>query len=208
MRRTFVLLSASLLTLAACTSTNQGNPLHSGDDPSQASPSSVADSVPGPGVPKVETPIDTTRFQQAPCNTLTEVQISDLLGPDVIPKPDLNGPGGPGCTWNVPKVSQAGVSVIFNKVNNGGLTTIYEKKGTKFPFFMPMDSIDGYPAVAYGLIDERSTRGRCAIALGTSDRDIVDVSIAQSEENIGKKDPCAAAHDVAGMVLGNLRAVK
>ncbi|MGW4057324.1 DUF3558 domain-containing protein [Amycolatopsis sp. NPDC004747] len=208
MRRMIVLFSAPLLLLAACTTSTPGNPLPSSSTTGQPSPSNAGDGVPGPGVPKVNTPIDTTYFKQAPCDTLTAVQINELLGPDVTPKPDLNGPGGPGCSWSTPQVSQAGVSVIYNNVDKVGLTAIYEKKGTTFPFFLPMDPIEGYPLVAYGMLDERETRGRCAVALATSDHDIIDVSIAQSEDNIGKKDPCTAAHNVAAKVLGNLRAVK
>jgi hypothetical protein len=97
------------------------------------------------------------------------------------------------------------VSVVYNKVNHTGLSAIFEKNGTTFPFFLPLDPIDGYPAVAYGLADERASRGRCAVALGTSDQEMIDISIAQSEEKAGKSDPCAAAHNVAAQVLDNLR---
>jgi hypothetical protein len=97
--------------------------------------------------------------------------------------------------------------VTYIKANTTGLTAIYEKQGTTFPFFQPMESIDGYPTVAYGLVDERSD-GRCAIALGTSDQEVIDVAVAQSEKNIGKSNPCAAAHNVVSDVLGNLRGAK
>ena len=202
MRRTLVLSCASLLTLAACSTTKTGTASPSGASVT-APPANAADQVPGPGVPKVETPIDTTRFKQAPCTTLTAAQITELLGSGITPKPDLNAQAGPSCYWHVPNVSQAGVGVVYNKLNNTGLTAIYKKQGTTFPFFMPMDPIDGHPTVAYGLLDERSD-GRCAIAVGTSDREMIDVSIAESEANVGK-DPCAAAHDVAGKVVDNLR---
>ncbi|RSM50289.1 DUF3558 domain-containing protein [Amycolatopsis balhimycina DSM 5908] len=208
MRRTIILVSASLLSLTACTTTNEGKPQPSSSTDSQSSSPNSADGLPGAGVPKVESPLDTTHFKQAPCDSLKDSQVNALLGSGVTPKPDLNGPGGPGCSWNTPKVSQAGLSVIFNEVDKVGLTAIYQKKNTTFPFFLPMDPVDGYPMVAYGMVDERTTHGRCAIAVGTSDQEIIDVSIAQSEENVGKKDPCAAAHEVAAQVLTNLRAVR
>ncbi|HET6710844.1 DUF3558 domain-containing protein [Amycolatopsis sp.] len=203
-----VVISASLLALAACTPTNQGNPMPSGGTTTQTSPPSGGDGVPGPGVPKVKDSLDTTHFKQAPCDSLTADQVEDLLGTSITAKPDLNGQGGPSCSWDVPNVSQAGISVIYNNVDKIGLTGIYAKKDTTFQFFMPMEPVSGHPMVAYGMIDERNTRGRCAIALATSDHDVIDVSIAQSEENIGHKDPCAAAHDVAAKVLGNLKAGK
>ncbi|MEU0530333.1 DUF3558 domain-containing protein [Amycolatopsis tolypomycina] len=205
MRRTLILLGAALLTLTACTNMNTGTPTPVTGTSDQVSSSSVG-KVPGPGVPKVDQPIDTTRFKQAPCDSLTTAQVTELLGSGITPKSDLNAQGGPSCYWNVPDVSQASVAVVYNKVTHVGLTAVYGKQGTGFPFFMPMDPIDGYPTVAYGLVDERS-KGRCAIALGTSDQDLVDVSIAQSEANIGKNDPCAAAHDVTAKVLDNLRKV-
>jgi hypothetical protein len=93
-------------------------------------------------------------------------------------------------------------------VDKLGLTSVYKARGKQYSFFMPLDAIDGYPIVAYGPVDERVSRGRCTIALGTSDTQAVDINIARSEEKIGKKDPCAAAHDVAAKVLGNLRTVK
>lgn len=98
------------------------------------------------------------------------------------------------------------MAVIYATKNKSGLTAIYEQRETMFPLFIPMDPIDGYPTVAYGLVDQRESNGKCAIALGTSNQDVVDVSIALSETNIGKKDPCAAAYQVAATVLNNLRA--
>lgn len=86
-----------------------------------------------------------------------------------------------------------------------GLTSVYEAKGKQYQFFQPMESINGFPIVAYGVNDERTSRGRCAVAIGTSDTQAVDVHVAQSEKNIGKKDPCAAAHEIAAQVLSNLR---
>lgn len=208
MRRTIVLLGASVLALAGCTTENNGTPSTSAGTPSQTLPSGPADEVPGPGVPRVESPIDITHFQQAPCDSLTTTQVSELLGSGVTPKPDLNSPAGPSCIWNTPRISQAGAHVTFTNVDKLGLTSIYRAQGKKYPFFVQMDPIDGYPIVAYGVADERSNRGRCTVALGTSDTQVADINIAQSEENIGKKDPCAAAHDVAAKVLGNLKAGK
>ncbi len=95
--------------------------------------------------------------------------------------------------------------MIFNKVNDRGLTGVYQ---AKYKFFLPLEPVDGYPVVAYGLVDDRASRGGCQIAIGTSDKQTVDVGVTQSEENIGKKDPCEAARGVASYVLSNLRGGK
>ncbi|WIY07296.1 DUF3558 domain-containing protein [Amycolatopsis mongoliensis] len=191
--------------MAACTTTQNGTATPSQTDSVTPSTSDPDSQLPGAGVPGVAIPIDTTQFQQKPCTTLTDAQIAELLGPNVEPKEEQTGEAGPSCFWHPKSVTQAAVSVIYATKNRRGLTSIYQQQGTTFPLFIPMDPIDGYPTVAYGQADLRS-KGNCAIALGTSNQDIVDVSVGLSEGNIGKKDPCAAAHEVAATVLNNFRA--
>lgn len=208
MRRMGVLLGTSMLALTACTGQLTGTafPSSPGSPSTSASPSNVT--VPGPGVPKVDNPIDTSHFHQLPCDSLSPEQSKVFLGPDVTTNPAVDDEAGPTCRWNVPAVSQAGIGVTYFKKTQLGLTGIYRAKDTVYPFFEPLEPIAGYPTVAFGQIDERSTRGRCLVALGTSDVQQVDISISLSEANIGKKDPCAAAHDVAAQVLDNLRKVR
>ncbi len=126
----------------------------------------------------------------------------------MTPKAELTAPGGPSCSIHPPSITQAGILVIFTNLDNRGLTSIYAAKDTKYPFFLPLAPVDGYPIVAYGLTDDRASRGICQIAVGTSDQQTVDIGVTQSEQNIGKKDPCEAARGVAASVLGNLREVK
>ncbi|MEV4148464.1 DUF3558 domain-containing protein [Amycolatopsis sp. NPDC049691] len=199
----------SLLALAtSCTGKTNGSasPSPNSSSPSDSQPPS-SERLPGPGVPAVETPLDVSRFQQSPCDSLTSAESQELLGAGVIAKPVVDDPAGPTCNWDVPAVSQAGVGVTYFKKTQLGLTGIYQSKGTVYPFFEPLDSIDGYPTVAFGTVDERNTKGRCLLALGTSDTQQVDIAVSLSEANIGKKDPCSAAHEVAAKVLANLRKV-
>jgi hypothetical protein len=204
-RRMLALVGTALLVLTACSSKTNGtaSPSESGSE-SASAPSSDSD-VPGPGVPKVDIPIDVSRFQKAPCESLSQAQSSELLGPEVTINPAVDDEAGPTCHWNVPAVSQAGVGVTFFKTTQLGLTGIYQAKDSAYQFFQPLDPIDGYPTVAFGTTDERNTKGRCLLALGTSDTQQVDIAVSLSETNIGKKDPCTAARDVAAKILGNLR---
>ncbi|WP_084743174.1 DUF3558 domain-containing protein [Amycolatopsis australiensis] len=202
------MLSALLLTATACTTTNPGTPSPEGNGTSTQPSSGVHSGVPGPGVPKVSSPIDVTQFKKAPCDALDASQVEKLLGAGVSGKTDLQAPAGPSCAWDSPDVSQAGVTVIFTDADQLGLTSVYNARGKQYQFFQPMPAIDNFPVVAYGVSDERTTRGRCAVALGVSDTQTVDIHVAQSESNIGKNDPCEAAHGVATQVLDNLRGVK
>lgn len=208
MRRTVPMLSALLLTVVACSPTNPGNPSVPSTSAGPASSAETSSGVPGTGVPKVEHPIDVTRFKTAPCDALDKTQVTALLGSDATVKPDLQAPAGPTCDWDSAGVSQAGVGVIFMTADRLGLTSVYEAKGKQYQFVEPLEAIDGFPTVSYGVNDERQTRGRCAVALGVSDTQAVDIHVAQSEGNIGKKDPCAAAREVAAQVLSNLRGAK
>ncbi|QKV76615.1 DUF3558 domain-containing protein [Amycolatopsis sp. Hca4] len=200
MRRTVALFCTPLLLLSACTTTTAGTASPSGV--STTGTAAPAASLPGPGVPRVENPIDINRYKQAPCDSLNTSQIHELLGEGVTPKTDLNAPGGPSCSLHPPQVTQASVLVIFNNVDDRGLTGVYQ---AQYRFFLPLEPVDDYPVVAYGLADDRASRGSCQIAIGTSDKQTVDIGVTQSEENVGKKDPCEAARDVASYVLGNLR---
>lgn len=203
MRRVLAPLCASLVLLGACTSPTVGTASPSSSGP-VVSPA-PSEPLPNSGVPKVETPIDISHFKQAPCDSLTLSQVNELLGSGVTPKTELNAPGGPSCSIHPPQVTQAAVLVIFNDIDDRGLAGVYQ---AQYKFFLPLEPVDGYPAVAYGLIDERASRGGCQIAVGTSDKQTVDIGVTQSEENVGKKDPCEAARKVASYVLGNLRGVK
>ncbi|MFI5583965.1 DUF3558 domain-containing protein [Amycolatopsis sp. NPDC051758] len=204
MRRAVPMFSALLLAVVACSPTNPGNPSTPSTTTSAGSSTEATSAVPGPGVPKVEHPIDVARFKNAPCDALSEAQVAALLGAEASVKSDLKAPAGPTCDWDSAGLSQAGVGVIFMSADQLGLTSVYEAKGKQYQLFEPQPPVNGFPIVAYGVNDERATRGRCAVAMGVSDTQAVDIHIAQSEVNIGKKDPCAAAHDVAAQVLGNL----
>lgn len=201
MRRALALAPLALFALAGCSATTPGQAVPAESTGPPTARTTPADEVPGPGVPKVPNPIDITRFKQNPCAALTAEQISSLLGDEARVVPDPKGAGGPGCGW----FSQAHLVVLFPNVDKLGLTSIYRAKGGTYPFFAPLAPVDGYPVVAYGIEDVRARLGECNVALGTSDRETVDVSITQSPAHKGEKDPCESAREVAGKVLGNLR---
>ncbi len=97
------------------------------------------------------------------------------------------------------------MNVIFSTAaDNLGLTGVYRARGTNYKLFEPVESIGGYPAVIYGTSDFRS-KGICSLAVGTSDRATVDLTITQSYAKAGKADPCQAAQTVASKVISSLK---
>ncbi|MFD9892229.1 DUF3558 domain-containing protein [Amycolatopsis sp. NPDC059027] len=202
-------LGVVALALTACSTDTPGNaqpsPGTSSSRSQTAPPPGSADQVPGPGVPKVNSPIDTTSYHQTPCTTLTEAQVSELLGADARSKSDLNDPAGPTCTWRPPGNSNTLVQVSFFTADATGLSRIYRQRGNDYKFFMELPPIAGFPAVAYDVSDRRNTKGECIVAIGTSDTSRLDSVITLSDKNIGKKDPCEIAQKVAGEALANVK---
>ncbi|WP_414936035.1 DUF3558 domain-containing protein [Amycolatopsis sp. cmx-11-51] len=203
MQRTALMLSLATLALAACSNpTTNGTPTPTSGGSS--SPPSTSTSLPS-GVPKVEHPIDVTRFKQDPCTALTKTQVEDLLGSpntETVPRPD--GEAGPACRWSIPSTAQPRVNVIFGSSPDGGTASVYAAKGNTYKLVEPLESIDGYPVTAYGVVDRRA-EGACSVSLGISDTETVGIAATQSTANVGKKDPCAAAREGAIRVLATIR---
>src|SRR5689334_11056361 len=72
-----------LVVAGGCTTVSQGSPRPEGSNGSDSTPSGTSapggdDELPFAGAPKVDDPLDTDRFQQDPCRTLTGEQTQDL----------------------------------------------------------------------------------------------------------------------------------
>jgi len=108
------------------------------------------------------------------------------------------------CEW-ANKETRGLADIRMHDKNPRGLSATYaaDKQG-KWAFFEPLSPIEGFPAVAYDITDERS-RGECAIAIGVSNEIAFDVSLRLSADNVGAKDPCETAATVAGMMLQTMK---
>ncbi|MBN6036199.1 DUF3558 domain-containing protein [Amycolatopsis sp. 195334CR] len=179
-----------------------GTPTVSTTDASE--PPAAQSDAPGHGAPKVDNPLDTSGPEAQPCENLTDAQVTGLLGADINETRDDRS--GPGCRWHSYGSQAASVSVNFPKVTDNGLTAIYgAAKSQQYKFFKEMSPVRGYPAVAWDTTDETMTRGECHVAVGTSDRSTVEAAVSLSQKNVGTKDPCAAAHQVLDLVIGNIQ---
>ncbi|GAB3479722.1 DUF3558 domain-containing protein [Amycolatopsis cihanbeyliensis] len=204
-RATSLLVTLTLgAILASCSDQGAGTPTIAPTATSQVSSgTSATTGAPANGAPKVEVPLDISRFQQAPCEVLTSEQVTMIFNAEVSPTSDVNGPSGPACSWSAGLPTRASVSVIFPKVYEG-LGAIYGNKNNS-AYFQPLDPIQGYPVVASNkLVDDRNA-GACRLNVGTSDTTTANVNIQLSEDKVGKKDPCQAAHDIATMVISTIK---
>lgn len=202
-RLPLVIATLSLIVVAGCTTTSEGTPLPGSTATSEApSNEPSSDDLPSDGAPKVEKPLDAGRFEQNPCDALTPEDAQTLnLPPDGEQKGDSLGET---CYWRNSQTRGA-LGLHFFSGDKRGLSSIYrEAKRDDFKYFEPTEDIEGHPAVAYFPDAEKPTI-TCAVAVGLSDQLAVAAQVDLSDANIGHKDPCEAAAQVAGMAMKTMQ---
>ena len=192
---------------AGCTTQSRGEPtpattLDGTSSQSQQPSSGGGEELPFAGAPEVTDPLDTTRFQQDPCQALTAAQTRKLNLPP-SGTPEKGRPLGNACIWsNTETLAEA--EVHFSDKDPRGLSALYAVKD-QYAYFEELPPIDGFPAVARSGVDDRDT-GRCSVVVGVSDEVTFDVPVRLSDANVGKRDPCEAAVQVARMALETMKA--
>lgn len=196
----------AVVVIAGCTTVSPGEPVPAtstaiSDSPAPSS-TSIGQKLPYAGAPKVGDPLDTSRFQQDPCQALTKEQTQPLgLPPSGTPR-DM--PLGNACEW-LNRDSTGSATVHFLDRNPYGLSAEYQAhKDGKTAFFVELAPIEGYPAVATGATDGRD-QGWCTVVVGVSDKISFEVPITLALDSIGKTDPCEVAAKVAGLALQTMR---
>lgn len=194
------------LVVAGCTTTSQGEPIPATtSEVSAANPTAPSgeDDLPSHGAPKVDEPLDTTRFQQDPCSTLAAEQAQDELNLPPNGEPEDIALGN-GCKWHNPD-TRGMVIIGFLTGNDRGLSGFYDaNQRGEYPYFIKLPPIEGFPAIA-GDIEDRRPTGRCIVDVGVSDQLAVEVVLQLSQANIGQREPCEVAVEVAGKALRTMK---
>jgi Protein of unknown function (DUF3558) len=196
------------LVLASCTTTSKGEatPATTTDVSTthSSSPSSGGeDNLPSHGAPKVDVPLDTTRYQQDPCSILTASQAKQELNlpPSGTPEEIALGKG---CEWFNPD-TRGRVSVGLLTGNPRGLSGLYDaNQQGKYPYFLPLPPIEGYPAVASD-VEDRRPMGICIVDVGVTDQLVLDVYLQLSQANVGHVEPCEMVAKVAGLAIRTMK---
>lgn len=198
----------AIVGLAGCTSPQIGAPVESSSRPETSAPtekptksSDPVSDLPSHGAPKVESPLETAKFQPNPCAIFTEDQLREYgVGAGKL----ATDPLGKICTW---KSSESGSFDLGWDVKTGrGLSGVYHQKQVgKYKFFEPLPDIEGLPAVALGVADTRRA-GVCSISVGVSDTVSFLVSLAQSAAKQGTRSPCDVAATIAADAVKNMKA--
>lgn len=208
------LLAVSLLGLAlvsACTETSKGDPRAATTETttSTSTPGTTGndgdEELPYAGAPKVGNPLDTTRYEQDPCQSLTADQTQPLNLPATGETME-NVALGNGCTW-FNEETQGEAQIVFSvSKSKKGLSSEYQAyQDGKWKIFEELPEIEGYPAIIRASSDTRDL-GDCTVVVGVAD-DMVFESILQlSQANVGQKDPCEVAVQIAGLALQTMKA--
>ncbi|MFC4858932.1 DUF3558 family protein [Actinophytocola glycyrrhizae] len=87
-----------------------------------------------------------------------------------------------------------------------GLSAEYEAHADgRLGYFEELPPVEGLPAVARAAVDDRPN-GICTVVVGASDEVAFEARVRLSRSNVGKKDPCVVAVDVAGEAVETMAA--
>jgi hypothetical protein len=199
-----------VLGLAGCTTSDAGTPkpgrdssrstAPTGTGPSESSaPSSEEDTY---GAPRVESPLDATKFLADPCAVLTPAQLPTFG----VSQPGRGDTGseiaktvGPLCIWTADPAVDSTISVAWQSGNKNGLADLYRLRDRSEYF--EETAVGGYPAVFNDAIDSRA-EGYCTISVGISD------ALTFTASETGKLDAdgaCARAEQVAMAAIATLK---
>jgi uncharacterized protein DUF3558 len=197
-----IMAALSLAVIASCTTTSEGTPVPDSSSEQPTDQPTSGDDLPSDGAPKVENPLDLSHFEENPCDALTAEDAGTLNMP--LPGDQTGDSLGETCHWRNNE-TRGSVFLNFLPGDKRGLSSLYrEAKGSDFPYFEPIEEIEGQPAVAYNPdVDEPTID--CTVAVGVTDQLIFSVRVSLSDANVGKKKPCEVASDVAGMMLKTMR---
>jgi hypothetical protein len=198
-----------LVFTSGCTTSSHGSPQPATTGPSSSNSAdnttgNEGDDLPYAGAPKVDDPLDTSRYEQDPCQSLTADQTEPLnLPPNG--KPMENVALGNGCEWKNTE-SRGYAQIVFADGDQDGLSSEYQaNEDGDWEYFEELPKIDGYPAITRAGTDSRDV-GHCIVVVGVAD-DMVFESIGQlSEANIKQKDPCEMAALAASLALQTMKA--
>jgi len=151
-------------------------------------------------VPTVATPLDTTRFQAAPCTMLTPAQLAAF---------GVHAPGGPRkdglglvCDWD-DGGGPSGMTLTLGFVTTGGgLSGTYANRNTLD--FRELPPIEGFPAVIANIARTDEAHGICSIGVGSSDAVVVTIVVQISGDEVrqpDQRDPCPRTERIATEVM-------
>jgi hypothetical protein len=204
-------IAVAVVLVAGCSDKRNGTATPAtttgGRSETTSSPSRTSTSTSnGNGAPKVESPLDASKYLSQPCAILSAavLQSYKITKPG---KPDVDSEvaktAGPACIWSsddqpIPK----GYNVGLLTGNKKGLSDTYRGGAEAFPGYFEPTDVSGYPAVFNGLTDTRKN-GSCNITVGISDT--LAFRAAVTFPSSAGATSCDSAKQLAGAVIQTLK---
>lgn len=195
----------AVLTVAlagGCTVQRPGSPEPASTSKSSDSLTPQNGDLPTDGAPKVDNPVDVSHFEQNPCDALTAEDAKTLNVPATGEQ--SNGGVGETCSWRNSE-TRGSLSITFFSEFREGLSSVYrEAKTAGWSYFERINDVEGHPAVAFNRAEEKP-KYECSAVVGVTDQLVFTTRVAISDANVGKRDPCEAATQAAGMMMRTMR---
>jgi hypothetical protein len=202
------LVAIVVMAAAGCSTEQNGTPTAqpttgaSAPDSEESTESSEPSEDDTYGAPRVDSPVDATRFLSQPCAVLSQAQLAEFsVSRQGIPTTTgaVAENAGPFCTWHADPELGSTIGVGFVTGNEHGLSDTYRGRD-QFEHFEPT-TVDGYPAVFANSPDLRSS-GTCGITVGISDALTFN---ATEQGRLDAQGSCDRARQVAEAALATLR---
>ncbi|GAA1971491.1 DUF3558 domain-containing protein [Amycolatopsis minnesotensis] len=191
--------------LCSCSNGSATNPFDSGVPKSSPSSTSTGSApaggrTPGSSAPRVTTPLNTGKFTDKPCDSLSESQLQKFS----VTK--RNGPrtdgDGASCSWSFGANGETYAGLTYATIRNDGLSRIYDQhQANMWPdgYFEPTEIAD-YPAAFNSPKNERPKN--CGISVGVTDELMFTVFAIEAHN----QDACKAAKNLANAVVETIKA--
>lgn len=206
LRKVGFVVAAVAMVAAGCAEKQVGSPYLTPDATGTGTPSTSSSTRPtgssGGSAPKINNPLDASRYLGQPCAMLTPSQLQPFNLP-AQGKPDTDSETaktvGPGCDW-FNRDTGSGVAVTLLTGNKHGLSDTYQGRAQSKGYFEPIE-VDGYPAVFSSNVDDRGD-GVCDLVVGISEN-LAFLSDVQDSQ-LGPK-ACDRAKQFASLVLKTMK---
>jgi hypothetical protein len=193
----------ALSLLGGCATPTPGIP-SAGGSPATSRPASHAAAHNTYGAPRVSTPLDTTRFQSAPCSVATAAQVQAIsLTPDTGPiAPPPNA-----CGWNLPHnafgmgIGTVTAGFVLRPLDHGdplGLAGVYRYYQRSDSVITRLPDIDGQPAVVVVPIRQ------CDVWVGLTDDLAYHVHV-EIDDQTSTVDSCVSAKAFAAVAIATMK---
>lgn len=200
-----VLLMVSIMGLAACQTTQTGEPgaqstahdnpedraTHDSSSPSSSWPSDL---------PRITDSVDVKHWTDHPCDVITEKQLKKLEINSEADSHTEQTTNTSVCEWG--ELFDEGINFegYFGAADVKSIPDIYEENKNNRSKYFNTATIKEYPSIFFVGNDERD-QGMCEVALGLDDKHVYYLDLSLNDDYPGYDESCTVLKTIAGMAV-------